>query len=248
MKRLFNLPTYVIIGLLSIYYFAIFLNLKSLLRAISGQAPLIVLALFACFFPIGLKGGMVFSNRNKVAFKVVVIFSMVVFVMFLILGFMKTDLSAFFSFIVRSEILIKFHKTIFGFISISVVYLFYFCFLPSIRIEEFIDSIKALPIASPIFCFGAPAFWTKSLLQFHLKASDISMLSTLSFFTGVVFLIALLLFYVAKNYNTSTSTFTNETSLQTKKSIYKVSLGLIFLSISFLLFVCIDLTYLIVLA
>lgn len=61
---------------------------------------------------------------------------------------------------------------------------------------KMLQDIKAIPIISPVFCFGAPALWSSNLAYASLSRSLISAYSTLSILAGVLFLVYLVAFGV----------------------------------------------------
>lgn len=65
---------------------------------------------------------------------------------------------------------------------------------------DFIDDFKSFPLLSPVFCFGAPSFWTKNLSTLGLSSISIKTASVLSFGSGLLFLIGVVLFHVLKNF------------------------------------------------
>lgn len=248
MKKLFNLPTLVIIGLLSIYYISIFLNLQSILKSLLGTLPLFLgyfIWTFLVLIPIGIKGGLLMYRGKRKSLKKILYFSGIVLVIFGMLVLLNTDIGQLWKNILSSNLLKQYHRNVFGLISIITLYLFFFLLIEAIRLETFMESVKSLPIVSPVFCFGAPAFWTEKLKSLNLNISDIYFLSSVSFFCGVIFLISLLIYFVGKNYNDDVSHFSKDAVLKKKELFIKTSIGLIFLGISILLFVCIDISFLI---
>lgn len=245
MKRLCNLPTFVILGLLSIYYFAIFLNLTKVLKYISGGTPLIVGYTLMLFLPLGIKTGILVFNKKSKSLKWVAIFSFVIISIFSILLLSKSDLSQWGQKFISSGFLNEFHRTIIGVISTMTIYLFYFIVIQNVKLEEFVENIKALPIVSPVFCFGAPAFWKDSLKGMNLPELEISFLSGISFFAGILFLIGLLIYFVGKNFNIDGDRTSSEAKNVTKNKFLKASLALSFIGITIILFVCLDIAYLI---
>ena len=61
---------------------------------------------------------------------------------------------------------------------------------------KLIADLKAIPIVSPIFCFGGPFLWSKNLGYASLDPSLLSKYSTITIISGVVFLCYLLVFAV----------------------------------------------------
>lgn len=247
MKRLYNLPTFVILGLLSIYYFAIFLNLTKVLKYISGGTPYIVgyTYIFMFFLPIGIKTSILVFNKQSKPLKWVAIFSFVIISIFSILLFSKSDLSQWGQKFITSGLLNEFHRTIIGVISAMTIYLFYFIVIQNVNLEDFLENIKALPIGSPVFCFGAPAFWKDSLKNMNLPELEISFLNGISFFAGILFLIGLLIYFVGKNFNIDGIRASSDAKKITKNKFLKASLALSFIGITIILFVCLDIAYLI---
>lgn len=246
MRRLLNLPTYVILGFLTIYYIAIFFNLQSLLAKISANTPLLIgyfLMLLLAILPISLKASAVYENpdlpNKKKTFKTVIWFTAIIISIFGILIATRTDLSNIWKTILAGSFLADFHRMIIGFVTISITYIFFFLLLDIIKIEEFLDNVKALKFVSPVFCFGAPAFWKKSLETLKIPENEISFLGGISFFCGVIFLISIIVFFIAKSVNDEEAT----PAKSKKVTFLKTSLALTFLALAILLFVCLDISY-----
>lgn len=69
---------------------------------------------------------------------------------------------------------------------------------------KMLQDLKAIPIVSPVFCFGAPVLWSKNLAFANLDAKLISSYSSLSILAGVIFLIYLVAFGVLNHKFSST--------------------------------------------
>lgn len=57
-----------------------------------------------------------------------------------------------------------------------------------------LSDLKAIPIGSPVFCFGAPVFWSKNLAYASLGPKLLATYSSLSITAGIVFLFYLILY------------------------------------------------------
>ena len=95
-------------------------------------------------------------------------------------------------------------------------------------------------MVSPVFCFGAPAFWKKSLADLKLSDPDIRFLGSVSVIAGVLFLIGLLLFFLAKHMRPSSAA----TPQSGETQLLDVSLILNFVAFGLLMFVCLEISYL----
>jgi len=123
-----------------------------------------------------------------------------------------------------------YQRTILGAIAAAAALLLYNFISTSVDIAEFLDAFKKFPIFSPVFCFGAPAFWRKSLEDLRFSAEDISLLGGTSVLAGVVFLAGLLLLLVAKHVRSSelveSDTFERKRAFLLKASLVANCVGL----------------------
>jgi hypothetical protein len=98
--------------------------------------------------------------------------------------------------LLRSSYVSRYHKFWIG----LAVFSFYFYILRQIsmrkRIYEFLNSFKAFPLISPVFCFGGPVFWKDSLAILGITGRIVKSIGVMSFLSGILFLIGLIIFYV----------------------------------------------------
>ena len=59
---------------------------------------------------------------------------------------------------------------------------------------KLLADLKAIPIVSPVFCFGGPVLWSKNLSYASLDPKLLSVYSTLTIISGAIFLCYLLVF------------------------------------------------------
>jgi len=244
-----NLPTTVILGFLTIFYGAIFINAQSILRSASENLPLFLghgIFIIFSIIPIGIKGGLVFyRGKKRAVLKRIIYYSALILIILGYLLYFNTDLSEMWNSFIKGGFLKEFHRPIFGFISIGTVYLFYFLLMGIVKVENFVESVKNMKMVSPIFCFGLPVFWKESLLELNLSNDHISFLNFLSIISGLMFLTAALTYYVAKHYNLDRDPLNFKNLPRNKRKIYQISLGFFFFGLSLLLFMTIDLSYLV---
>lgn len=121
------------------------------------------------------------------------------------------------------------------------------------NILKFIESFKALPLVSPVFCFGAPSFWNDSLTILGLPTQAIHKINVVSFLSGIAFLLSLILFFVFKHIDLQTESLEKTrilvpgqvTRLNKDSSASYLSLALIFLGLMGISFVILHITYLV---
>lgn len=227
--------------MIAIYYAAIFLNYQSILKDLPGQVLPIVGVSLIFIVPLGVKGGIILHNKTKKANLFLSILSITVVVGFSLFTIFHSDLSIVLHKFVHNGYWEKYHRSIIGLVILLFVYFVYFALLDLLNIETFIESIKNFPLVTPVFCFGAPPFWKKSLSILHISDSEISFLGSISFVSGIIFLIALLLYFVAKSLNPPRiSPFNEVNDNKNQRDLYKVSLAFTFAGIAALLFVCLD--------
>lgn len=249
MRVIYNLPTTVILGFLAIFYGAVFINIQSILRFASENLPLFFgygIIIFMTILPIGIKGGLVAYHGKRKALKKILYFSGIILVIFGSLILFNTDLSKIWLGFISSEFLKHFHKPFIAFISIGTIYLFYFLLIDIVKVEDFIESIKNMKFVTPIFCFALPAFWKKSLLNLSMNTTEISFLNSLSITSGLIFVIATLTYFVAKHYDLDRDFLGIKNLPNNRKKIYQASLGFFFFGLSLLLFMTVEISYLVV--
>jgi hypothetical protein len=78
---------------------------------------------------------------------------------------------------------------------------------------KLLTDLKAIPIVSPVFCFGGPALWPKNLGYASLDPKSLFIYSTLTIISGTIFLCYLLVF-AALNQR-----FSEKVELQTAHSL-----------------------------
>ena len=235
-----------ILGFLTIFYLSIFLNFESVIANTIGKRPTaltIILSSIILSLVVAVKGGIVVrtirrENRNRLRFILFYSLSVVVGfgLVFSIYFFQSTWTKI-------TELVSNHHRTFIGVGTSGLLLLIISSVFEVLKIQSFLDSIKGLPMMSPVFCFGAPAFWDKSLEKLGIKDYDITFLGGISFGAGFCFLLALLFFYLAKHLDIQR--LPNETSSSDKKK--KLLLGSFFLNfvgLGTLLFVCFDVSYL----
>lgn len=61
---------------------------------------------------------------------------------------------------------------------------------------QLLDDLKAIPIVSPIFCFGGPAFWSNNLKYASIDPKLITVYNSLSIVAGVIFIVYLALYAI----------------------------------------------------
>lgn len=101
--------------------------------------------------------------------------------------------------LLRSDYLVRYHKFWIGLICVLGYILLFEYSRKKADIYKFLDDFKTFPLASPVFCFGVPAFWNKNLVALGLSSQVTTSLGALSILSGVAFLISMLLFFVVRN-------------------------------------------------
>ncbi|HEX8397668.1 MAG TPA: hypothetical protein VF644_10160 [Pyrinomonadaceae bacterium] len=258
LQRITRISAYTSLIILTIYYIAILAHWKLFIEKITLIFPsivaYIVIMVLTLAMPIAVKSGILVYERD-VKWKIIV-FSLFIGLMFVFtIGAIYPDISVW-QRLIHSEYVKNYHQLWIALISAGL----YFYLFERIRktgdITSFIDTFKAFPIFSPVFCFGAPVFWESSLIKLGLANQNLRLLGGISFFAGIAFLVSLVIFYVAnhiKNKKTAqTPAILQADGVAVKEksnmsvSLDTVSLGLIMLGLAGLTFVTFEIAYLVV--
>ena len=161
-----------------------------------------LVSLLFVFGPIGMKGGILNSKpRRKKYFPMVLLLSfyIVVLVGSVLLIYSDVSIGSIWKHLINSGFMQKHHITLFIVTSLllyGTAMYFVVCYgSPLLLVEDF----KSFPLLSPVFCFGAPAFWTKSLSTLGMDESSIKAASILSFSSGLFFVAGIVLHQIVKN-------------------------------------------------
>lgn len=92
---------------------------------------------------------------------------------------------------------------IFSFIAFTKIYIF---ITKKGSPLVFIKDIKSFPLVSPVFCLGAPAFWSKSLGSLGLSVASIKNSFSIFIFDWYFFIIGLILYLIIININSQVNT------------------------------------------
>ncbi|MCZ6652652.1 MAG: hypothetical protein O7D91_06450 [Planctomycetota bacterium] len=122
------------------------------------------------------------------------------------------------------------------------------------KIGSFLNDFKAFPIASPVFCFGAPAFWNTSLSSLGLSDAQVAIAGAISFACGIIFVVSLVLYFVSGHLRKSDESTQSSVLVcdnlvaengnqRNIKLLERASLGAIMLGLAGITFVCIDIGY-----
>ncbi|MGY6278120.1 hypothetical protein ACW73I_21490 [Methylomonas sp. MgM2] len=174
------------------FLLGVFVFLPSEIITVSGISVLMTLPMFA------LKLG--WLRHNKGSWKLILIYSIPIALItlpVLIVG------SGSWRTFLQSSYVANYSWVWFA-IGVAATFLLLFSYITKFgNSKEFLNEFKAIPFASPVFCFGAPAFWTKSLSSFGLTAVEIKIAGAISFFCGVLFILGLILHYLSKHTQSS---------------------------------------------
>ena len=200
------LSPFSLVVVLGVYYLAIFAHWELFLNWLTSRGILVLppLSLYVVVFgtstlvPMGLK--VLWVKFRLVSWTSILVFSAIVILSFLVVGILGfSGLRQLWMSILHSSYLKQYHCF---WLAVSCVLFYVLLFdliRQSSRIYRFLDEFKAFPLISPVFCFGAPVFWQKSLAALGLTPGAARSLGVVSFVSGIAFLIALVLFYVAKS-------------------------------------------------
>ena len=243
-SRLMNIPFYTVMGLISIFYIAIFFNFNEILASAFASQPVgfnIGLYSIILVIPLAGKAGIIYRDGHRSRLRFIFWYSIGILLIFTLLA--SSFLNDWWQHAILSDWFSKYHKTIIGSVSAALCLLIFSFVSDALDAKSFLASIQKFPMVSPVFCFGAPAFWHKSLKQIGFNADEISFLGGISVVSGVIFLSALLIYFLAKHMRESPIAGVNNFE---KKQIQliKSSLILNFVGFSMLLFVCFDISYL----
>lgn len=160
----------------------------------AGIASVYGLSLLMTLPMMAMKAG--WLRHNKGAWKIILIYSVIVAVIaipILVVG--RVNWRSF----LQSSYVSNYSWVWIG-LGVAILFLLLFSYITKNgNTSEFLHEFKAIPFASPVFCFGAPAFWTKSLLAFGLSSNQIKIAGAVSFFCGVLFIAGLIIHYVTRN-------------------------------------------------
>jgi len=194
--------------LITVYYTLLTFYGRSMLTAVATQLmlvfpPFVAYSLvFSLVFilPMYLKRRMVLYSKPPIR-STIVLFSFYVVVIFGSFWFYwsKAGIKSAWHSILSSNILAEYHIAIFLIPTLLLLGTLQYCVMRFGNAMEFIGDFKSFPLLSPVFCFGAPAFWTKSLSSMGLNSASIRIASVLSFCCGLLFVIGIVLFHLLKN-------------------------------------------------
>jgi acyl carrier protein len=255
-RKFVKISAFSLFTLLTIYYLIIFAHWEEIFRGLALNGSVIFFYAFAFLLlaMIPLYGKVTAIQTQVISLGAAIVFSLAVLAWMVVSTFvgMSQFQREWLSFL-RSGYVSKYHVFWIGLGSGLFYALLFRRIRHSGQISQFIDSFKAFPVISPLFCFGAPVFWSESLAILGIASQTIRTLGIISFMSGIAFLLGLVTFYVyfqrEKGKESMPVDIAVPDSSRSKKHAYtfmsaQVSLFLLFLGLGLLTYVVLEIAYL----
>ncbi len=186
---------------LFVYYLAIVFHWDEIVSTITNRRSFLIWAAIGGFLPSLLKGGLVFKiyKSQKSLSKAI---RAILLISFYLIGLLAS-VGAIIAIVTWLSTIISktyWQRTHWFWVSVVLFLLFGYGYL-LLRNFGFIkwqilQDLKTLPVVSPIFCFGGPYFWSQNLSYASLDPKLIAIYSTLTIFSGILFLFYLIVYTI----------------------------------------------------